>query len=223
MLNHTEGFEGSEFKHGPNTILGLNTVYGPLEIDAMLKRLGHAIGAMASAVGAAGLGVDAVGRLAQAATEAVLAPAAPFSLTAAERAIFDRHVDRAALLGELETDYPLVYITGPDERDVALTVSQINTHKIRGACTVVIAEEHPALTGAASKAPADNAEYRSVIVTLPRTNDTLMAMFSATVVLQRLALRMSLLKKHYLDQLGMPEHGVHPDVPKNVSKSITVD
>ena len=30
-------------------------------------------------------------------------------------------------------------------------------------------------------------------------------------------------KKQYLDRLGVPDHGVHPDVPKNVSKSITVD
>jgi hypothetical protein len=34
---------------------------------------------------------------------------------------------------------------------------------------------------------------------------------------------MSLLKKSYLDRLGIADHGVHPDVPKNVSKSITVD
>lgn len=27
----------------------------------------------------------------------------------------------------------------------------------------------------------------------------------------------------YLDRLGIADHGVHPDVPKNVSKSITVD
>jgi glucosamine 6-phosphate synthetase-like amidotransferase/phosphosugar isomerase protein len=223
VLNHTEGFEGSEFKHGPNTILGLNTVYGPLEVDALLKRLGHVVGALVGAAGAAGLGLESAARLAQAAADSALSPVAPFSLTAKERALFDRHVDRAGLLSELVTDYPLVYITGPDERDVALTVSQINTHKIRGSCTVVIAEEHPALTGAASKPPADNPDYASVMVTLPRTSDTLMAMFSATVVLQRLALRMSLLKMRYLDQLGVADHGVHPDVPKNVSKSITVD
>ncbi len=90
-----------------------------------------------------------------------------------EREIFDRALDRREILGELYADYPLLYITGPDERDVALTVSQINTHKIRGACTVVIAEEHPALRGAASKAPIDNPDYRSVYVTLPRTSDTL--------------------------------------------------
>ena len=29
------------------------------------------------------------------------------------------------LVAELYADYPLVYITGPDERDIALTVSQI--------------------------------------------------------------------------------------------------
>ena len=27
----------------------------------------------------------------------------------------------------------------------------------------------------------------------------------------------------HLDRIGMKNHGVHPDVPKNVSKSITVD
>jgi glucosamine 6-phosphate synthetase-like amidotransferase/phosphosugar isomerase protein len=224
VLNHTEGFEASEFKHGPNTILGFNTVLGPQEVDAMLKRLGHTLRALIAQGAEAGIGPDGVERLIQAATDSVLSPSGtPFSLAGAERKVFDRVVDRAELVGALYADYPLVYITGPDERDVALTVSQINTHKIRGASTVIIAEEHPALRGAAEKAPADNPQYRSVYVTLPRTNDTLMATFSATVALQRLALKMSLLKKHYLDRLGVAEHGVHPDVPKNVSKSITVD
>jgi len=224
VLNHTEGFEASEFKHGPNTILGFNTVLGPLEVDAMLKRLGRTLQELSSRAVAAGLGPRSVGDLMQAATDCVLSPSGePFSLGPEEREVFDRTVDRAELVGALYADYPLLYVTGPDERDVALTVSQINTHKIRGSTTVVIAEEHPALRGAATKAPADNPEYRSVYVTLPRTNDTLMATFSATVALQRLALKMSLLKKHYLDRLGVVDHGVHPDVPKNVSKSITVD
>jgi hypothetical protein len=34
---------------------------------------------------------------------------------------------------------------------------------------------------------------------------------------------MSIKKMNKLDRLGMTDHGVHPDVPKNVSKSITVD
>jgi glucosamine 6-phosphate synthetase-like amidotransferase/phosphosugar isomerase protein len=121
------------------------------------------------------------------------------------------------------SDYPLVYITGPGDRDVAITVSQINTHKIRGASTIVLAEDDPALRGAAEKAPADNPAYRSVYIALPSTNDTLMAAFTATVALQQLALKMSVLKKAYLNRLGIPNHGVDPDAPKNVSKSITVD
>jgi glucosamine--fructose-6-phosphate aminotransferase (isomerizing) len=224
VLNHTQGFEGSEFKHGPNTILGFNTVLGPLEVDAMLKRLGRTLDELAAKATAAGLGPESLRRLIQAATDWVFSPTStPFSLSSEERALFERVVDRAAIVSELYSDYPLIYVTGPDERDVALTVSQINTHKIRGSSTVLIAEDHPALRGAATKAPVDNPSYRSVYVTLPRTNDTLMATFSATVVLQRLALKMSLLKKQYLDRLGIVDHGVHPDVPKNVSKSITVD
>jgi len=34
---------------------------------------------------------------------------------------------------------------------------------------------------------------------------------------------MSVLKMEYLDALHVADHGVHPDAPKNVSKSITVD
>jgi glucosamine 6-phosphate synthetase-like amidotransferase/phosphosugar isomerase protein len=224
VLNHTEGFEASEFKHGPNTILGFNTVLGPAQVDAMLKHLGRALSLIVARAGEAGLGHESVARLMQTATDMILSPTPiPFTLGAAERAVFERSVNRGELVDELYADYPLLYVTGPDERDVALTVSQINTHKIRGSCTVVVAEEHPALRGAGGKAPIDNPEYRSVYVTLPRTNDTLLATFSSTVALQRLALKMSLLKKRYLDRLGIADHGVHPDVPKNVSKSITVD
>ena len=123
----------------------------------------------------------------------------------------------------LFADYPLLYVTGPDERDVLLTVSQMNTHKIRGSSTVVVAEDHPALRTAAGKPPADNPNYRHVYIPLPPTGDTLLTVFSSTLVLQRLALRMSAKKAAWLDALGVQEHGVHPDVPKNVSKSITVD
>jgi hypothetical protein len=68
-----------------------------------------------------------------------------------------------------------------------------------------------------------SAGNRPVRSTLPRTNDTLMTVFSSTVVLQRLALKMSERKARYLDGIGVEDHGIHPDVPKNVSKSITLD
>ena len=158
------------------------------------------------------------------AADTPFSPTSPaLSLNPGDRALFDEVVDRADLLSVMDGQYPLIYITGADERDTLLTVSQINTHKIRGSNTVVIAEEHPALRQAATKAPAGCQEYRAVYIQLPRTGDTLMACFSATVVLQRLALEMSLRKMAYLDRLGIKDHGVHPDVPKNVSKSITVD
>ena len=71
--------------------------------------------------------------------------------------------------------------------------------------------------------PAKEEAYRAVYVPLPKTGDTLLTTFSATVALQLLALRMSEKKMAYLEALGVRDHGVHPDVPKNVSKSITVD
>ncbi|HKE19141.1 MAG TPA: SIS domain-containing protein [Kofleriaceae bacterium] len=224
VLNHAEGIEGSEFKHGPNTILGFNTVLGPAQVQALLEAVGRTAGDLASRAARQGLGPEAVQALVQAVTDSVFAPRhTPFALGPDERSLLEGAPDRARLIGALYEDYPLLYITGPDERDVALTVSQINTHKIRGAMTVIVAEEHPGLHEAASKSPADSDRYRWVYITLPRTNDNLMAAFSATVALQRLALEMSVRKASYLDQLGIQDHGVHPDVPKNVSKSITVD
>ena len=196
VLNHTEGFEGSEFKHGPNTILGFNTIFGPSQIDRLLDMLGERLGPLVGSDQSPGDRVAAVNEVLN---------------------------DRGALLNELGVDYPLVYITGPEARDVALTVSQLNTHKIRGSSTVVIAEDDEALRGAAEKCPADNPDYRAIYVPLPTTGDTLLTVFSAIVALQRLALKMSLAKLAWLEERGIRDHGVHPDVPKNVSKSITVD
>ena len=223
VLNHAEGFEGSEFKHGPNTILGKNTLFGPQQVERLMVATGQALDRLLELAAASDLSMNGVRRLVQALTDSVFSPDTTFSLKGREQDLLDETLDRDVLLDALYEDYPLIYITGPDERDVLLTVSQINTHKIRGATTVVIAEEHPALREAAEKAPADNPGYRNVYITLPRTNDTLMTVFSATLVLQRMALRMSLLKAGWLNRLGFKEHGVHPDVPKNVSKSITVD
>ncbi|MCC6749277.1 MAG: SIS domain-containing protein [Deltaproteobacteria bacterium] len=224
VLNHTEGFEGSEFKHGPNTILGFNTIFGPAQLESLLKKLGATQERLLLEGGARGLPPAALGRLVRAAAEQLFSGAsAELTLEDAERRLLHAELEEAALTKELYADYPLIYVTGPDPRDVALTVSQLNTHKIRGSTTVVIAEDHPELRQAAGKAPTNNPAYRSVYVALPRTEDPLLTVFSATVVLQRLALKMSLLKAEHLDRLGIAEHGVHPDVPKNVSKSITVD
>ncbi len=186
VLNHTEGFEGSEFKHGPNTILGFNTIFGPKQVQALLDHIALSVGQVPD-------------------PRAYVRDALRHSMDA------------------LDADYPLVFITGPDARDVDLTISQIHTHKIRGALSIMVAEEDERLRAAVQRPPGDRTDYRSVYIALPETGDTLQTAFSASVALQLLALRMSEKKLAYLEALGLKDHGVHPDVPKNVSKSITVD
>ena len=65
--------------------------------------------------------------------------------------------------------------------------------------------------------------YRSGYIVLPKTGDDLLVFFTSSVVLQLLALEMSVRKMNFLNRLEIRDHGVHPDSPKNVSKSITVD
>jgi len=224
VLNHTEGFEGSEFKHGPNTILGWNTVLGPTQVDALLRRLGSDLQALLHRASLDQIPTDDYPQIVQAALDSVFNPRAPeVALNAIHQTLVRETVQHGPLLDALYADYPLIYVTGPDPRDVHLTVSQINTHKIRGSSTVVIAEDQPDLRQAASRPPSDGDGYRHVYIPLPRTGDTILTNFSAIVALQSLALKMSLMKAAWLDRLGAKDHGVHPDVPKNVSKSITVD
>jgi hypothetical protein len=147
----------------------------------------------------------------------------PFNLSKEATDLFKEIVLENDFFEPLYRNYPLVYVTGPDTRDVNLTISQINTHKIRGADTFIIAEENDKLRKNANITPDANSYYGWGYIVLPSTGDCLMTVFSSSVVLQLLALRMSVKKMQYLDRLGIMEHGVHPDVPKNVSKSITVD
>ena len=120
-------------------------------------------------------------------------------------------------------NYPLVFVCPPDERDKRITISQIHTHKIRGADIVLIAEDDEDLKNAALGVPANAENYWSKFIELPRTGDKNIFVFEAAVVLQLLALKMSVAKMKYLNRSQIQNHGVHPDVPKNVSKSITVD
>jgi len=75
----------------------------------------------------------------------------------------------------------------------------------------------------ASTRPSENSYYAWSYIMLPKTGSSLLTCFSASIVLQLLALKMSIRKMKKLEKLGVLDHGVHPDVPKNVSKSITVD
>jgi glucosamine 6-phosphate synthetase-like amidotransferase/phosphosugar isomerase protein len=224
LLNHTEGQEASEFKHGPNTILGKNTILGLKNIKAMVKYTSRVSDDVEK------LGVDrnipyeSRREVVKALMNYIFDKTFPFHLSKDATQLFKDVAKDYNIFDPIYRNYPLVYITGPEERDVNLTISQINTHKIRGADTFVIAEENDNLMHNAQTNPyADDSYYGHGYITLPKTGDTMMTTFSATVVLQLLALQMSIRKMRYLDKLGMIEHGVHPDVPKNVSKSITVD
>jgi glucosamine 6-phosphate synthetase-like amidotransferase/phosphosugar isomerase protein len=189
-LNHSEGYDVAEFKHGPNTILGKNTVFSVDDLAAAIDAYRAASAADPSLAG---------------------------------RPAIDALRERPTILEAAFRDYPLVFVCPPDERDVRITVSQIHTHKIRGADVILVAERRPDLAAAVEGRPAGNASYWSNYIEVPHTGDGGLFVFSAAVLLQYLAYRMSVKKMAFLDALGVADHGVHPDAPKNVSKSITVD
>ncbi|MDP8203381.1 MAG: SIS domain-containing protein [Candidatus Tenebribacter mawsonii] len=223
VLNHTEGGEASEFKHGPNTILGKNTVFGIKNIKAIIKHYNKIIKEMEILAEVRDISYDERRKITLAISDYVFSRSYPFDLSQVALKLFKETIEDFDFFENAYRNYPLIYVTGPDERDVNLTVSQINTHKIRGGDTFVIAEENDKLLENAHLNPHDEGYYGWGYITLPRTGDSLMTTFSSTIVLQLLALKMSIKKMGYLDRLCIKDHGVHPDVPKNVSKSITVD
>lgn len=187
VLNHAEGYDAAEFKHGPNTILGKNTLFSIQDLAGLLE-------------------------------------------------VYEQHRDGRPFTGGLESlqawpelvetrfsNYPLLFVCPSDERDIRITISQIHTHKIRGADILLIAEKQPELAQAVAGRPMGQERYWSKYLEVPFSGDPNLFVFAATVALQRLAFHMSVLKMAYLDRLGVADHGVHPDAPKNVSKSITVD
>ncbi len=223
VLNHAEGREASEFKHGPNTILGKNTVFGLKHVRNFTRSFTEILARVQSEADSRGISRAEAKSICDALVDHVFTRTRSFNLSPEARRLFGEITVGQDFFAPLERSYPLIYVTGPDPRDVNLTISQINTHKIRGADTYIIAEENEELRKNASAAPCEDKYYNWNYVMLPKTGDSLLTCFSASVVLQKLALRMSVRKLEKLDKLGMPEHGVHPDVPKNVSKSITVD
>jgi glutamine---fructose-6-phosphate transaminase (isomerizing) len=223
VLNHAEGGEASEFKHGPNTILGKNTVMGIKNVKAMIKHFNKTIDELEEMAEKNNIEPEERRKIARAVSNYVFTKAYPFNLSKEGTQLFKDVIAEYDFFENGYRNYPLIYVTGPDDKDVNLTISQINTHKIRGGDTFVIAEENDKLLENARTNPHDEGYYGWGYIPLPKTGSSLMTAFSATIVLQLLALKMSVKKMQYLDRLNIMEHGVHPDVPKNVSKSITVD
>lgn len=223
VLNHTQGYEGSEFKHGPNSILGINTIFGLDSVRAILKKFSTAVMAGLKTNEGKSLSANSIHKLFSAVSDFAFDDIKPKSLTKPELTIFKHIFEDHNFFESMYRNYPLLFLTGPSERDVNLTISQINTHKIRGANVFAIAEDNPLIKKAVEAKPATGLEYKFGYVKLPTSGDDLLPIFSSTVVLQLLALSMSIKKMTLLDRLDIKNHGVHPDAPKNVSKSITVD
>jgi len=223
VLTHAEGREASEFKHGPNTILGKNTVFGVKHLRSLLHYFSENIDAVESLCEQEAIPHKEIKDIYKALAEYIFTHNQPFNLSLRGTKVFNKIVKDKDFFEPLYRNYPLIYVTGPNERDVNLTISQINTHKIRGANTFVIAEENEQLMKNVASRPSENSYYAWSYIMLPKTGSTMMTCFSASAVLQLLALKLSIRKMKRLDKLEVRDHGVHPDVPKNVSKSITVD
>lgn len=233
VLNHTEGYDAAEFKHGPNTILGKNTIYSLTDMEKLLGNLIEMVEKMFSKGFFSSHESDSemvrniinmtknlkFRKMNEDFVEKSFASAEERALTKQIANLFNENVD----IEEFFSNYPLVFVCPPDERDKRITISQIHTHKIRGADIVLIAEDDEDLKNAALGVPASANNYWAKVIELPRTGDKNIFVFEAAVVLQLLALKMSVAKMKYLNRSQIQNHGVHPDVPKNVSKSITVD
>jgi glucosamine--fructose-6-phosphate aminotransferase (isomerizing) len=100
-------------------------------------------------------------------------------------------------LSAVTAGYPIVFVAGP--ADIPLIISGINEVKVRGARTIVIAEEDPRL-----RANGDD------LVVVPPSDPRVNALLGV-LPLQLLAYRMSVLR------------GFDPDFPRNLSKTLTVD
>jgi glucosamine 6-phosphate synthetase-like amidotransferase/phosphosugar isomerase protein len=231
VLNHTEGYDSAEFKHGPNTILGKNTIFSLADMEKLHADIMECFEHLVEDgfIGAAGSTPRLLDFLAmlknlklspcdESIIEKTLPPAEQASMLKAYQA-YNRKISTEHYF----SSYPLLFICPPDERDKRITISQIHTHKIRGADIILIAEEDAELKKAVLGKPAGFEHYYAQYITLPKTGDRSIFMFQAAVILQLLAFKMSVAKMKYLNRAKIDNHGVHPDVPKNVSKSITVD
>lgn len=234
VLNHTEGYDSAEFKHGPNTILGKNTIFSLRDMEHLHTDILESIERLLAAKEKAGAGIDgeevmnefltlAKGfKLMHLDDDAPWKSLQPGAECPEMQQAMDHYRDKIAI-DTYFSNYPLIFICPPDERDKRITITQIHTHKIRGADVILIAEDDEQLRKAVEGKPAAIPKYYNKYIEMPKTGDRHIFIFEAALVLQLLALKMSVTKMKYLNKNKVDNHGVHPDVPKNVSKSITVD
>jgi len=100
-------------------------------------------------------------------------------------------------LSAVSKGFPILFVAGPN--DVPLIISGINEVKVRGARTIVIAEDDPRL-----RANADD------LIVIPKSDPQIAALLGV-LPLQLLSYHMSVMR------------GFDPDFPRNLSKTLTVD
>ncbi|MBV6397525.1 MAG: Glutamine--fructose-6-phosphate aminotransferase [isomerizing] [Anaerolineales bacterium] len=100
-------------------------------------------------------------------------------------------------LSAVSKGFPIIFVAGPN--DVPLIISGINEVKVRGARTIVIAEEDSRL-----RANADD------VIVIPKSDPQVAALLGV-LPLQLLSYHMSVMR------------GFDPDFPRNLSKTLTVD
>jgi glucosamine 6-phosphate synthetase-like amidotransferase/phosphosugar isomerase protein len=231
VLNHTEGYDSAEFKHGPNTILGKNTVFSLRDLEYLHADLLESFEALLAALEKDCSNQPVIDefltmvkgfRLKRLDEEVPWKLLQPGEESPELQRALDGYREKIAV-DTYFSNYPLIFLCPPDDRDKRITITQIHTHKIRGADVVLIAENDEQLRKAVEGKPAAIPKYYNKYIELPETGDRHIFVFEAALVLQLLALKMSVTKMKYLNKNKVENHGVHPDVPKNVSKSITVD
>ncbi len=100
-------------------------------------------------------------------------------------------------LSAVSKNFPILFVAGPE--DIPLIISGINEVKVRGARTIVVAQDDGRLRGNADD-----------LLALPKSNANISALL-AVLPLQMLAYHMSVMR------------GIDPDFPRNLSKTLTVD
>ena len=100
-------------------------------------------------------------------------------------------------LSAVSKGFPILFVAGPE--DVPLIISGVNEVKVRGARTIVIAEDDPRLRANAAD-----------VIALPKS-DVNISPLLGVLPLQMLSYHMSVMR------------GFDPDFPRNLSKTLTVD
>jgi glucosamine--fructose-6-phosphate aminotransferase (isomerizing) len=100
-------------------------------------------------------------------------------------------------LSAVSKGFPIIFVAGPE--DVPLIISGINEVKVRGARTIIIAEDDARL-----RANGDD------LIVIPRSDPQVSALLGV-LPLQLLSYHMSVMR------------GFDPDFPRNLSKTLTVD